>query len=748
MKHPLPAALLCAASFLAPALAAAHPVTVDGAAGEWLVRLPNTDNLGLVARNAQGLGELIFRDALGDTRTDIATPEVVADITAFQVTGDATGVGFLVRRAPGVVLAGAPIQLQIAIDLDRVAGSGQEFFAGFADTKVANGARWERLVQTLFGSGGQAQVVDTGFNQVAAVTAAQGAAGDVEIFVPWAALGLNGPPSAPLRLTVAAFRAQNDDLTVDVGGAMFSNALDALTDYGDPVAAVFPNTYAEVQDLIVDDSLDVHFGPAGEVYAPLVIERFLPNAIAGNSDEWYVLQNVSPAALDLAGYKLGDEETPDGSEAMYTLPTFTLAPGATFTVARALTAFQAFYGLLPDAEVPPSASVAVPDLTVFTPWTNGASLVNLQLANGGDELLLLDPTNTLLDVVTYGSATYAGITTKTPAPPGDNALVRKVAGTDTDDCQVDFTATGPTCQNDAQCGGGCQGCTLYLCAPKAQGAPCPDGNPCNGDELCDGAGTCAAGVGPACDDQSACTADSCDMVNGCQHAPVAAGVACSDGDACNGLETCDALGACQSGAPLDCDDQNPCTADDCDSVGACAHAPVADGTSCADADVCNGDEMCAAGACVSGGPLTCDDQDPCTDDACDPVTGCSFPDAPTGTPCDDGDSCTEQDACAMGQCAGVDTCGTGGAGGAGSGGGGGAGTGGTGTGGGSTGAGGSGTTTSGTGSGEGGSSATGGGTAEDSGCGCRVVSGSEGDRPWLLGLSLVGLAALRRRRRD
>jgi hypothetical protein len=166
--------LILLASLSASSPALAHPITVDGDPTDWMSRSPNGDNLGMVVRDAQGRGEVIWRDTLADTRTDISTPEVVADIAAFQVTGDANGVAFLLRRPPGVSLAGAPIQVQIAVDLDRVDGSGQQFMAGFADTQVGSGARWERLVQTLFGSGGTATVLDTAFSSVAMVSAVQG----------------------------------------------------------------------------------------------------------------------------------------------------------------------------------------------------------------------------------------------------------------------------------------------------------------------------------------------------------------------------------------------------------------------------------------------------------------------------------------------------------------------------------------------------------------------------------------------
>ncbi len=70
---------------------------------------------------------------------------------------------------------------------------------------------------------------------------------------------------------------------------------------------------------------------------------------------------------------------------------------------------------------------------------------------------------------------------------------------------------------------------------------------------------------------------------------------------------------------------------------ACDEGYVGDGFSCA-VDCANTD---------------CSDGDPCTDDACDPTTGCSWSDAPAGTvACDDGDGCTSPDLCESGACVG------------------------------------------------------------------------------------------------
>jgi MYXO-CTERM domain-containing protein len=66
------------------------------------------------------------------------------------------------------------------------------------------------------------------------------------------------------------------------------------------------------------------------------------------------------------------------------------------------------------------------------------------------------------------------------------------------------------------------------------------------------------------------------------------------------------------------------TAETCDgTTTACPpdlHA--SDGTSCDDTMRCNGTASCAAGACVAS-RLDCNDNDPCTTDACDESSGCT-----------------------------------------------------------------------------------------------------------------------------
>ena len=96
----------------------------------------------------------------------------------------------------------------------------------------------------------------------------------------------------------------------------------------------------------------------------------------------------------------------------------------------------------------------------------------------------------------------------------------------------------------------------------------------------------------------------------------------------------------------DCNDGNVCTDDVC-TAGVCSNPPV-DGISCSDGDACTTGDACSGGGCVGGAPPNCDDVNVCTDDSCNPATGCVYTD--NTAPCDNGDACTTGDACSGGAC--------------------------------------------------------------------------------------------------
>ncbi len=98
-----------------------------------------------------------------------------------------------------------------------------------------------------------------------------------------------------------------------------------------------------------------------------------------------------------------------------------------------------------------------------------------------------------------------------------------------------------------------------------------------------------------------------------------------------------------------CDDDNACTDDWCDPAEGCVHSNTGQ-KECMDGDACTIGDHCEEGVCI-GTPIDCDDDNPCTDDACDGLGGCIFVD--NDVACDDGDPCTVADQCSSGACAGV-----------------------------------------------------------------------------------------------
>ena len=166
-------------------------------------------------------------------------------------------------------------------------------------------------------------------------------------------------------------------------------------------------------------------------------------------------------------------------------------------------------------------------------------------------------------------------------------------------------------------------CTSAGCTHSAvaAGTVC-GGTLCSGLSICSGL-SCVPGTPPAGDDGNPCTDDVCDNALGVLHPPKAAGTACDNATVCDGREVCNASGTCQAGSPPILTDNNPCTDDTCDPVGGPTHTPRAAGDpACSDGNACNGVETCnATGACQPGTPPALDDSNLCTVDSCSAGTG-------------------------------------------------------------------------------------------------------------------------------
>ncbi len=229
------------------------------------------------------------------------------------------------------------------------------------------------------------------------------------------------------------------------------------------------------------------------------------------------------------------------------------------------------------------------------------------------------------------------------------------------ECRYESLPDGQACEGDGnsctpdQCvGGSCQAGPNGCQCGKDSDCPAP-ADKCMADLRCDlGSSRCVpAAEGPRCSQPAdPCRVASCDAATGdCVQRSLPDQTECDPSTVCHGVGTCLA-GICQR--PVRCADDDPCTNDLCDPTsGACTFAPSTGG-SCSDGDPCTVDDVCAGGACAPGTARDCDDGNPCTQDACVPGQGCTWtPLAPT-TPCDDGLRCTTDDVCGVaGICAGT-----------------------------------------------------------------------------------------------
>ncbi|MCY1000870.1 hypothetical protein OWM54_27335 [Myxococcus sp. MISCRS1] len=121
--------------------------------------------------------------------------------------------------------------------------------------------------------------------------------------------------------------------------------------------------------------------------------------------------------------------------------------------------------------------------------------------------------------------------------------------------------------------------------------------------------------------------------------------------------------------PLTCVPSSPCHESSFDlATGTCIERALEDGATCIPTSRCVVNGRCESGACV-GSPRTCDDDNPCTVDACSPSQGCVTAPVVCPTPsnrckvgvCDRDEGCQEVDAedfipCGPGDCKSARLC--------------------------------------------------------------------------------------------
>ncbi|MAT96616.1 MAG: hypothetical protein CL608_05685 [Anaerolineaceae bacterium] len=159
----------------------------------------------------------------------------------------------------------------------------------------------------------------------------------------------------------------------------------------------------------------------------LITEIYYNPPGAEDEREWLEIANVGTAVLDLSDIKVGDEEQTGEGEGMRRFPAGTLLePEQALVVAQTAVGFRTLFGRNPDFELTDS-DPGVPDMRNYLLWATG----DIALANDGDEVILLNERNLIIDSINYGDRTTFFAPAVTAVFEGQS-IERNPANCDTD----------------------------------------------------------------------------------------------------------------------------------------------------------------------------------------------------------------------------------------------------------------------------------------------------------------------------
>ncbi len=359
--------------------------------------------------------------------------------------------------------------------------------------------------------------------------------------------------------------------------------------------------------------------------APLRINEVDYDMVGTDNAEWIELKNTGATVINILGFKVQLVNGGGGGAVVYTtytLPSFNLAAGAYYVLGN---------------------NATIPNLNqLITPATDA-------IQNGApDAIGLRDPTNTLLDAISYEGNSGAPYTEGTGLVAGDDnttaskVIARVPDGADSDINNTDWKVwcASPGASNntvDAD-GDGIPNC-LDNCPNLAgvQGGACDDLNACTINDVISALCVCA-GTFQDTDGDGICNAnDPCPFL-----ANLSNGQACDDGNVCT---INDVVTACVcAGTFQDTDGDGICDANDpCPFL-----ANLSNGQACDDGNVCTIGDVVTA--CVCAGTF----QDTDGDGICDANDPCPFlANLRNGHACDDGNVCTINDVVTACVCAGT-----------------------------------------------------------------------------------------------
>ncbi|MFW6068716.1 MAG: lamin tail domain-containing protein [Chloroflexota bacterium] len=144
----------------------------------------------------------------------------------------------------------------------------------------------------------------------------------------------------------------------------------------------------------------VHTGLAEDEGKLLITEVYYDTPGVDSEEEWIEIANVGSQTLNLDGIKVGDAQFPGSREGMVRFPPdAVIAPNEAIVVAQSAAGFRSLFGQTPDYEIQGS-DASVPDMLPYDTWAQG----DVALNNDGDEVILLDGADIVLDAMSYGDS--------------------------------------------------------------------------------------------------------------------------------------------------------------------------------------------------------------------------------------------------------------------------------------------------------------------------------------------------------
>ncbi|GIP39728.1 hypothetical protein J31TS4_30080 [Paenibacillus sp. J31TS4] len=196
----------------------------------------------------------------------------------------------------------------------------------------------------------------------------------------------------------------------------------------------------------------VSYANEAEMLAPaalpaVVISEIMYDAPGSDDGAEYVeVSNIGSQAVDLSGYYIGDAAVKGSGEGMFQFPQGAiLQAGQSFVIAQSSLGMKERYGSTPDYELPTHPTYnkendpSVPDMLPGD-WSTGY----LTLAQAGDDVLLMDTSQKMVDYVPYGKdGKLNGKTYK--AAPGITQHIQSLQRQFlTGDASIDFWPLPPT----------------------------------------------------------------------------------------------------------------------------------------------------------------------------------------------------------------------------------------------------------------------------------------------------------------